>query len=132
MLMFAIEVSSTFSAAHALRLPNGKSEPLHGHDFRVTVKVACDILDELETVADFHDIEAALNTLLDYWRNQNLNKTEPFKTRVNPSAEQIAGYIGHVMSQGIHSLDPEGERKLRLVEVRVTEATNCLAIWAPT
>jgi len=129
--MFAIEVQSSFTATHALRLPNGDVEPLHEHNFQVTVKIAVDQLDDLETVADFHDIQAALNALLDHWRNKNLNDHEPFKTQVNPSAEQIAAYIGHGISQSLVVLDKEGARNLRLLEIRVTEAPNCLAIWSP-
>jgi 6-pyruvoyltetrahydropterin/6-carboxytetrahydropterin synthase len=127
--MFGIEVSCTFSAAHALRLPGGGVEPLHGHDFRVTVKVVCAVLDELETVADFHEVEGLLQGIVGPWRNENLNTVEPFKSRVNPSAEQIAATVGAGMVVGIRGLDPEGRRGLRLVEVRVTEAVGCLAVW---
>jgi 6-pyruvoyltetrahydropterin/6-carboxytetrahydropterin synthase len=128
--MFAIEVTSTFSAAHALRLPNGQTEPLHGHDFRVTVKIACDLLDPLGTVMDFHDLEDGIDIILTPWRNQNLNDFEPFKTRINPSAERIAEHIGKTLLPAIANYDEEN-RNLRLVEVRLTEAPNCLAIWSP-
>jgi 6-pyruvoyltetrahydropterin/6-carboxytetrahydropterin synthase len=129
--MFAIEVQSTFSAAHALRLPTGGLEPLHGHDFHVTVKIAADQLDSLETVADFHDIEDALNVILADWRNKNLNDLEPFKSRVNPSAERIAEHIGNRLAPALHAADIGHPRNLRLLEVRITEAPNCLAIWSP-
>ena len=92
--MFAIEVQSTFSAAHALRLPDGAMEPFHGHDFHVAVRIAAEELDEMQTVADFHDVEAALNAIIAPWRNRNLNDLEPFRSKVNPSAERIAEQIG--------------------------------------
>ncbi|MGN6367823.1 MAG: 6-pyruvoyl trahydropterin synthase family protein [Phycisphaerae bacterium] len=127
--MFAIEVQSTFSAAHALRLPDGALEPFHGHDFHVTVRIAADELDVLETVADFHDVEAALNAILTPWRNRNLNDLEPFRSRVNPSAERIAEQIGKHLSAALIAADKPNPRGLRLLEVRVTEAPNCAAIW---
>jgi 6-pyruvoyltetrahydropterin/6-carboxytetrahydropterin synthase len=129
--MFSIEVQSSFSAAHALRLPNGGVEPLHGHDFQVTVKIAADKLNALETVVDFHDIEDALDAILLHWRNRNLNDIEPFKTRINPSAERIAEYIGHILRESLANLNGNDSRNLRLIHVRVTEASNCLAIWSP-
>ena len=129
--MFAIEVQSTFSAAHALRLPNAAIEALHGHDFHVTVKIAADELDALETVVDFHDVQAALDTILTPWRNQNLNDLEPFQSRVNPSAERIAEQIGKQLSAALAIAAEPNPRRLRLLEVRITEAPNCLAIWTP-
>ncbi|HUO08767.1 MAG TPA: 6-carboxytetrahydropterin synthase [Phycisphaerae bacterium] len=129
--MFAIEVQSTFSAAHALRLPDGRHEALHGHDFHVTVRIGADQLDALETVADFHDIHDALTVIVAPWRNRNLNDIEPFKTRVNPSAERIAEHIGIQLATALATADREHSRHLRLLEVRVTEAPQCVAIWRP-
>ncbi len=129
--MFAIEVQSTFSAAHALRLPNGAIEPLHGHDFHVTVKIAAAELDALETVVDFHEVETALRSILAPWRNRNLNDLEPFRSKVNPSAERIAEQIGKQLSAELLTAGQPNPRRLRLLEVRITEAPNCLAIWTP-
>jgi 6-pyruvoyl-tetrahydropterin synthase len=134
--MFAIEVQRTFSAAHALRLPPGAGagiEPLHGHNFHVTVKITCATLDALETVIDFHPVEDALWGIVGAWNNGNLNDIEPFKTSVNPSAERIAEQIGVAMQRALVQIDPEGiaTRNLRLAEVRLTEAPGCLAVWIP-
>jgi 6-pyruvoyltetrahydropterin/6-carboxytetrahydropterin synthase len=129
--MFAIEVQRTFCAAHALRLSGGGLEPLHGHNFHVTVKLTCAQLDALETVTDFHPVENALAGIIDAWNNGNLNDIEPFKTTVNPSAERIAEQIGHAMRRALGKIDADGiqNRQLRLAEVRLTEAPNCLALW---
>ncbi len=126
---FAIEVRVIFSAAHALRLLGGREEPLHGHDFSVTVRVGCDALDAIGTVMDFHEVEAALEEVVGGWRNRNLNECEPFRVGgegVNPSAERIAEVVGDRMCAAIG--DGSG-RGVRVVEVRVTEAAGCLAIW---
>jgi 6-pyruvoyltetrahydropterin/6-carboxytetrahydropterin synthase len=136
--MFAIEVQSRFSAAHALRLPDGSTEPLHGHDFQVTVKIAADKLDDIGTVIDFHLIEQCLEDIVQPWRNRNLNEIAPFNKYTNPSAERIAEHIGYDINTGLKTFafknmaQLSAERNVRLVEVRITEAPGCLAIWIPT
>jgi 6-pyruvoyltetrahydropterin/6-carboxytetrahydropterin synthase len=131
--MYAIDVQRTFSAAHALRLPGGGVEPLHGHDFQVTVRIACRELDKIETVLDFHLVEQWLGEVIGGWGNRNLNDIEPFKTKVNPSAERIAEQIGMEMVRRLkqHTEREKEGRGLYLVEVRITEAPGCAAIWTP-
>ncbi len=129
--MFAIEVQTVFCAAHALRLEGGETEATHGHNFRVTARLTCQKLDRMHTVADFHDIERLLGQLLAPWTNQNLSLVEPFRARINPSAERIAEQIG-LQLQGLLTGLPDAPvvtRGLRVVEVRVTEAPDCMAVW---
>src|SRR5690606_16287926 len=57
--MFEISVQRTFSAAHAI-VVRGRREPLHGHDWRVTIVVAGNDLDADGLLCDFHALEAAL------------------------------------------------------------------------
>ncbi len=134
--MLSIEVTTTFCAAHALRLPAvgpaaAGTEPLHGHNFNVTVTLTCQKLDPLQTVADFHDIERLLDTILTPWNNQNLNTIEPFRTRINPTAERIAEQIAMQLQGALATLpgDPTISRGLRVTMVRLTEAPYCAAIW---
>ncbi|HVX84503.1 MAG TPA: 6-carboxytetrahydropterin synthase [Phycisphaerae bacterium] len=130
--MLSIETIHTFSAAHALRLPTGGTEPLHGHDFRLTVRIAADTLDALETVLDFHLLEGAVEKIIAPFRNANLNDLAPFNVSINPSAERIAEHIAQQLQHILPTLDPAApSRHLRLTEVRLTEAPNCLAIWTP-
>ncbi|HVS72885.1 MAG TPA: 6-carboxytetrahydropterin synthase [Phycisphaerae bacterium] len=130
--MLSIETTHTFSAAHALRLPTGGAEPLHGHDFHLTVRLAADTLDALETVLDFHLLESAVEKIIAPFRNANLNDLEPFRAGINPSAERIAEHIAMQLQRVLPTLDATAAgRHLRLTEVRLTEAPNCLAIWTP-
>jgi len=130
--MFAIEVQTVFCAAHALRLP-GETEPFHGHNFNVTVKIMCQKLDATQVVVDFHEVERILDEILTPWNNQTLNLLEPFRARINPSAERIAELIGQRLQGGLAGLpeDPVNTRGLRVVEVRLTEAPGCVAVWQP-
>jgi len=130
--MYAIEVEARFSAAHALRLPGGTLEPLHGHDFLVTVRVEADTLDSMETVLDFHALQQWLAEVLAPWQNRTLNDLEPFRTTINPSAERIAQQIGTHLLPRLEQVSQNSPRRaLRLAHVRITEAPGCLAIWSP-
>ncbi|MEM8783644.1 MAG: 6-carboxytetrahydropterin synthase [Planctomycetota bacterium] len=127
---FAISVTTTFSAAHALRLPDGTFEPVHGHDWRVDVTVASDGLDAMETVMDFHVLQAALEAIVKPWRNQDLNRCDPFAgpspalPKINPSAERVAKHVGDSIATGL----PDG---VRLESVAVKESPGCVALYRP-
>lgn len=121
--MFEISVQRTFSAAHALML-RGVRENLHGHDWRLTVVVAGDSLDEEGLLCDFHALEAALDETIAPFCNANLNDVEPFR-RLNPSAENVARHVAQVLAEDL----PPG---LRVSRVSVTEAPGCEATYLPT
>lgn len=127
--MHYVEVTSHFSASHQLRLPNGTLEPLHGHDWHVTVQVTCAQLDALETVIDFHILQDDLAAVIAPWRNSHLNDHQPFTSQKNPSAERVAEEIARQLSARIAALPDAAARGLKLTEVRLTEAVGCLAVW---
>lgn len=120
--MFTIATTRTFCAAHALRLPGGGIEPLHGHNWRLTVTVEADQLDELGCVMDFHELEKQVDAIIGPWHNRNLNDIPPFDAAVNPSAENVVGQVAAQLSL------PEG---VRLRRVEVTEAQGCAAAYEP-
>ena len=122
--MYAIEVITEFCAAHQLRLADGGVEPLHGHNWHVMVRVECSNLDALETVMDFHAIQRIVDQLVQPWASRNLNDFPPFNRQWNPSAERIAEYIGRELAKQMPA-------KVRLGEVRITEAPGCAAIFRP-
>jgi 6-pyruvoyltetrahydropterin/6-carboxytetrahydropterin synthase len=123
--MYEITISKTFAAAHAIRLPDGSLEPVHGHNWPVDVTVAADQLDAIETVMDFHVLEQAIDQLLTRVHNRHLNDVEPFiKTKVNPTAERVAWWIATEIARSL----PAG---IRMVSVRVGEAPGCSATYRP-
>ncbi len=123
--MFEITIEKVFSASHALRLPGGGLEPLHGHDWDVRVTVGSAGLDALQTVMDFHVLEREVDAVLAPWRNRHLNEVEPFADEAwNPSAERVAQWIGSRVAAGL----PEG---VSLVSVAVGEAPGCTAVYRP-
>jgi 6-pyruvoyltetrahydropterin/6-carboxytetrahydropterin synthase len=124
-IMYEITVSKMFAAAHAIRLPDGSLEAVHGHNWPVDVTVAAEQLDGIETVMDFHVLEQALDRLLARVHNRSLNDVEPFvQTKVNPTAERVAWWLGTEIAGGL----PKG---VRLVSVRVGEAPGCSASYRP-
>lgn len=126
--MYDITIETGFSAAHAIRLGADVLEPLHGHDWRVSVTVAADELDDIATVMDFHELHGMVNAVIEPWRNRNLNDIKPFKgtppEAVNPSAESVAWWIAQQVTERL-------PQRCRLVEVAVGEAPGCTARYRP-
>jgi len=94
--MATLEHNGHFDASH--RLPGfGKCEALHGHTYRVKVRVGGDI-GPLGVVMDFGDIKAAYQAL----DHCNLNEII-----APPTAETIAIHILDTLVHKANSLDNE-------------------------
>ena len=130
--MFEISIDAVFAASHAILLPDGSLEPLHGHNWPVRVTVASDTLDAIETVMDFHELEQLVESIIGPWRNRHLNDVAPFSDgkgapgglAINCSAERVAWWIGEEVKR---RLPP----RVRLVGARVGEAPGCFATYRP-
>ena len=90
--MYELMVESKFAAAHQLRGYKGKCENLHGHNWRVTVAVTAERLNEQGLAIDFHDLTKSLRDVLDQLEHTFLNDIFPF-TQINPSSENLAKWI---------------------------------------
>jgi len=124
-MLFEISILCRFVAAHALRLPGGGTEPLHGHNWRLRVCVGAERLDAMGTVMDFHELERLIEPIVEPMRNKNLNELEWFAT-VNPSAENVARHVAQSLDQNLKL--PAG---VRLLSVEVWETDDCQAIYRP-
>jgi len=118
---YTATVSRVFSAAHAIRMPDGTVEPLHGHNWDVRVTVARPELDGTGFVVDFHELEASLDAVLKPLHNRNLNDVAEMAD-LNPTAENVVRHI--VRSLRI----PTG---VSLDRVEVSEAPGCVAAYRP-
>ena len=139
--MFEVTVTTTFSAAHALRLPDGSMEPVHGHDWRLAVTARAEGLDAMGAVMDFHELQRLVDDAVTDWRNADLNRLEPFASGVargddgsagpapgrawNPTAERVCQEVAARVGPGL----PAG---VELAEVSVTEAVGCTARFVPS
>lgn len=127
--MYQIQVDKIFAASHAIRLPDGELEPLHGHNWSVSVTVQAAELDAIDTVMDFHILASWLDALLATVHNRHLNDVPPFADeqgglQVNPSAERVAWWIGSQIAGRL----PD---HVRLVSVSIGESPGCTAIYLP-
>ena len=93
-------VESKFAAAHQLRGYKGKCEKLHGHNWRVTIAVTAERLDEVGLAIDFHELKDSLREVLDQLEHTFLNEIFPF-TQINPSSENLAKWIYDNMAKKI-------------------------------
>ena len=111
--MYEITVEKHFDAAHYLRGYQGKCEAMHGHRYRVVVKIQAAGLDDIGLAYDFTDLKRHLKDILERFDHTCLNDVPPFD-KINPSAENIAANIYD-----------ELKRKLAGEPVTLT----CVAAW---
>ena len=90
--MYQISVEQHFDAAHFLRGYRGKCEALHGHRFRVVVKIAASGVDDIGMAYDFVELKQHLGAILSNFDHTCLNDVAPFD-KINPSSENIAATV---------------------------------------
>ncbi|MCH7572724.1 MAG: 6-carboxytetrahydropterin synthase [Planctomycetes bacterium] len=118
--VFEISVQRVFHASHAL-LIGGDREESHAHDWRITLVVAGADLDSDGLLCDFHDLEAALDEVIETFQDADLNQTRPFD-RINPTAEALAKYIAESVSGRLGDT-------VHVDRVSVIEAPGCQATY---
>ncbi len=104
--MYELMIESKFSAAHQLRGYQGACERLHGHNWRVTVAVTAERLNEQGLAIDFQELKKALREVLDQLDHTLLNEIFPF-TQINPSSENLAKWIYDNVTKKINDDDLE-------------------------
>lgn len=119
---FDITATRQFSAAHQLRLYDRTLEPLHGHNWLVRVTVSAEQVDAIGVVMDFHELERLLDLVVQPMHNTHLNDLPAFSAKLNPSAENVALYVGRNLT-----LPPQ----VRLVAVEVWETPQNSAVYRP-
>lgn len=118
---YELMLEADFSAAHRLRMYDGRFEPLHGHNWHVEAHYEGRRLDRIGVVADFTELQARLRAVLAPLHDRCLNDL-PIFARRNPSAENVARHI-------FDSLAKFAPRGVRLTRVRVWEAPGCAAAY---
>ena len=120
--MYDVTVKTGFSAAHQLRLYDGKFENLHGHNWTAQVTVEADELNPIGVGIDFVELKEMVEKILSRLDYQNINEISPFD-KENPSAENIARWLFLELKTQI---DTESTRVKR---VEVCEMEGCGASY---
>lgn len=90
--MFEIGVNGEFEADHSLTGDFGPATRLHGHTYKVEVRVGAREIDSSGTFFDIGRLQAELRAVLDPLHYRNLNEVEELAA-VNTTAEAVARYI---------------------------------------
>ena len=120
--MYDVTVKTGFSAAHQLRLYDGKYENLHGHNWTAQVTVEADELNPIGVGIDFVELKEMVERILSRLDYQNINEISPLD-KENPSAENIARWLFLELKTQI---DTESTRVKR---VEVCEMEGCGASY---
>ena len=121
---YEVSIETHFCAAHALRHYRGKTEPTHGHNFRVIVKVSARGVDRAGMAIDFLDLKPLIDAEMKRLNYGNLNEDVPeFKAgKLSPSAENIARVIYLRLAKRL-------SRGVRMESVEVFESPGCSATF---
>lgn len=113
-----IEKELRFEAAHRLpNVPEGhKCHRLHGHSFRVTLRVAGPLDPHLGWVIDFAEVGAAWAPLHELLDHRYLNEVDGLE---NPTSENLARFIAE-------RLEFPAPSRLVSVTVHETCASRCI------
>ena len=123
--MYELTIIRTFSAAHQLRGYRGNCEDLHGHNYKVEVKVKAGFLDEVGLAADFKLLKEKTDLILETWDHKFLNEIPPFD-QVNPSAENLAAEVYHRLEASLNQVPAQ------MVSVTVWESDTAAATYTET
>lgn len=117
--MYRMEVEGQFSAAHVIHGYQGACNRLHGHNYRILVRLAGDELDKLGMLIDYAAVKRALTEVIAPLDHAYLNDLEAFAA-ANTTSEEIARYLYHRLQETLLNTD-DLRRRVRLTEVMVYE-----------
>ena len=120
--MFEVSYETTFCSTHRLTREGRAIEPIHGHDWRVEVTAAGEVLDAIGVVVDFENLKHAVGSIAESFHYRDMNE-HPGLEGESPSAEVVARYFFREVKS---RLGAEGGLLRR---VRVWEAPGCSASY---
>jgi len=121
--MYEVTVEDSFAAGHYLRHYKGKCENPHGHNYKVRVTLAGEVLDRAGLLVDFKDLRDVMKQVIERLDHQMINDLEPFTT-LNPSAENLAKYF---YDETNSKLRRETNERVRVKDVTIWETDETTA-----
>jgi 6-pyruvoyltetrahydropterin/6-carboxytetrahydropterin synthase len=120
---YELFITAEFSAAHNLRHYKGKCERLHGHNWRVDLRLAGRRLNKEGMLLDFVEAKRILAEVLDPLDHTYLNEVPPLD-RLQPSSENLARVVAEAVAKRL----PKG---IRVASVTCWESARCAATYRP-
>ena len=120
--MFKVSIEDKISSAHFLRGHDGKCAELHGHNWKVIVRIQTENLDDVGLAIDFYDLKAITKKIINRLDHKNLNDLDYFAQH-NPSSENIAKYLYAEIKEHL----PGG---VTMSEVEVVESEGCTVVYS--
>lgn len=124
MAKYSVNQICYFSAAHVLRGYPAACEKLHGHNYKVILKVTANKLDHLGMVIDYVEIEQKANKYISELDHQYLNKIAPFD-EINPTAENVAAWLFNNIAKEIN------DDRVTLSKITVWETDHNCVTYEP-
>ena len=122
--MYQVFIEKHFDAAHFLRGYRGKCEAVHGHRYKIVVRIESSKINDIGLAYDFTDLKSNLADILERYDHTCLNDIPPFDS-INPSSENIAAAIYKEIDSKL-----AGE-PVSLVEVEVWETPHQGVVYRP-
>ena len=120
MSIYTLRVTERFEAAHHLRSYHGLPEPVHGHSWRVEVKLTTDELDSEGMAVDFLEVRRQLAQLTSRFHHNDINSVPHFDN-LNPTTEHIARWFHERLTSALPDVHVE--------EVTLWEGPDCSASY---
>ncbi|HEY8475554.1 MAG TPA: 6-carboxytetrahydropterin synthase [Chloroflexota bacterium] len=120
--MFEVGVVAHFEAAHRLRGAFGPATRLHGHTYRVEVRVAGEALQPDGTLCDLGALRQVVEEVVGTLRYRDLDEVELFAGQ-NTTAEVVARAIFEAVAMRL------GGRGLSSARVQVWESPTAYAAY---
>jgi len=118
--VYKITIESTFNACHCVKLPTGKWEKPHNHQWLARASIAAENLDHHHMVMDFVVAKDVLDRILACLSDRKLNDLPQFDGQI-PTAESVAKHIFDQLSAKL------AEMRVKVAAVEVQEAPG---MWA--
>ena len=120
--MFEIGITDEFEAAHSLSGDFGAATRLHGHTYRVEVRLEAREVDPTGTFYDLGRLRSELRSILETLHYRNLNDL-PELAETNTTAEVVARHIFRNLCAGVKAVGVES------LKVTVWESSSCFASY---
>ncbi len=120
--MYELKVTSHFAAAHQLRMVAEKCENLHGHNWKIEVRVEGEKLNDAGVLIDFGELKVHISSIMARLDHRFLNDLAFFDGS-NPSSENIARYVAETLQEMV------GGDQIRVASVTAWESENACATY---